>query len=158
MDATPQQPRYARQLREVAGLHADFMSRLAASLDLNATALDAMEWLMAEGPLTPSDLAARLHLTPGGVTNLVNRLEATGHAHREQAPGDGRSVRVVPTPASVATALERLGPLIGEMTERTGTYTAAEMATIERFLGDVSESYAAGIDGLTSPGSATPRP
>ncbi len=158
MDATPQQPRYAQQLREIAGLHADFTSRLAASLDLNSTALDAMEWLMAEGPLTPSDLAARLHLTPGGVTNLVNRLEATGHARREQAPGDGRSVRVVPTPASVATTLERLGPLIGEMTQRTGGYTIAEMATIERFLGDVTESYAAGIHGLTGPPSASPLP
>lgn len=158
MDATPQQPRYARQIREIVGLHTDFTDRLAASLDLNATALDAMEWLMSEGPLTPSDLAARLHLTPGGVTNLVNRLEATGHAHREQAPGDGRSVRVVPTPASVATALARLRPMIGEMTARTGTYSAAEMATIERFLEDVSDSYAAGIHGLTDPGSASPRP
>lgn len=144
-------PRYAQQIREIALLDEQFRERLAASLALNSTALDAMEWLMREGPLTPGELATRLRLTPGGVTNLVNRLEATGHAHRETSAGDGRSVRVVPTPASVTTAVARLQPLIGDMVQRTDGYSADELATIERFLGDIAESYSAGIDGLLPP-------
>lgn len=144
----PAAPRYSEQVREIALLDHHFRSALAESLALNLTTLDAMDWLMREGPLTAGDLAARLHLTPGAVTGVLNRLEATGHARREHDPADGRSLRVVPTPASIDTATERLMPLILQLGARTSRYSAEEMAVIERFLDDVAESYRAGIDSL----------
>ena len=152
MPATP--PRYAELVREIALLDQRFRTALAESLALNPTALTAMEWLMREGPLTPGELATRLGLTPGAVTGLLNRLEATGHAHRHHDTADGRSLRIVPAAASIATATERLMPLIMQLGARTGRYSADEMALIERFLDDVAESYRAGIDSLEPPPSA----
>ena len=145
-------PRYSALVREISLLDERFRGALAHSLALNPTALDAMDWLMREGPLTPGELAGRLGVTPGAVTGVLNRLESTGHAHRESDPADGRSVRVVPTPASIETATARLMPLIMQLTQRTADYSAEEMAVIERFLDDVADAYRAGIESLGQAG------
>lgn len=145
----PAAPRYSQQVREIALLDHRFRAALAESLDLNLTTLDAMDWLMREGPLTAGDLAARLGLTRGAVTGVLDRLESTGHARREHDTADGRSLRVVPTAASIDTATERLMPLIMQLGARTSRYSPDEMDVIERFLDDVAESYRAGIDSLT---------
>ena len=141
-------PRYSEQVREISLLDQQFRAALARSLALNTTALDAMERLMREGPLTPSDLAARLGVTPGAITGVLNRLEATGHAHRENDPADGRSLRIVPAAASIDTATQRLMPLILALGSRMRNYSTDEMALIERFLDDVADSYRAGLDSL----------
>lgn len=147
----PLPPRYSEQLRDVVALDQRFRTALARALDLNPSALDAMEWLMREGPLTAGDLAARVGLTPGGVTGILKRLESTGHAHREADPLDARSLRVVPNPASVEGATALLMPLITHIGQRTASYTPDEMATIERFLDDVAAAYRHGIDALEEP-------
>ena len=141
-------PRYSELVRDIAELDHRFRGVLARSLDLDPTALDAMDRLMREGPLTPSALAGQLGLTAGAVTGVLNRLEATGHAHREGDPRDRRSLRIVPTPASIETARERLTPLILDMTTRASRFSPAEMALIERFLGDVADSYRVGIESV----------
>lgn len=141
-------PRYADQLRAISALDERFRALLARSLDLNFSALEAMEHLMREGPLTPSELAERLGLTPGAVTGVIKRLESTGHAHREASDGDGRSVRIAPEPESIRTATQRLMPLIIDMSSRTARYEAHEMEIIHRFLDDVTAAYRAGIEGM----------
>lgn len=45
----------------------------------------------------PSQLARTLMLSPAGMTNRVDRLEASGHVRREADPGDRRSSYVVLT-------------------------------------------------------------
>jgi DNA-binding MarR family transcriptional regulator len=151
MSERPPVPRYADQLRRISALGQRFHGKLAAALRLNATSLDAMEWLEREGPLTPTELAARLGVTPAAVTGVIDRLEATGHARRERRGVDRRSVHIVPNPASLADAARELGPLIGELRARLGDYTPEEMAVIERFLDDVAASYQAGIDAVATP-------
>ena len=148
MEMPDAQPRYAEQLRRIAALDEQFRDLLARSLDLNSTSLGAMEWLMREGPLTPSELAARLELTPGAVTAVIGRLVATGHAQREAAEGDRRSVRIAPNPASIETATERLLPLIADMSGRMTGYSDEEMAVVHRFLDDVADSYRRGVESL----------
>lgn len=144
-------PRYADQLRRISALGQRFHGKLAAALRLNATSLDAMEWLDREGPLTPSELAARLGITPAAVTGVIDRLEAAGHARRERRGADRRSVQVVPEPASLAEAALELRPLVDELRRRVDAYTPEEMAVIERFLDDVADSYQAGIDAVATP-------
>ena len=43
------------------------------------------------------ELAARLRITPGAVTQLVTQLETAGLLRREPHPSDGRGVTVRPT-------------------------------------------------------------
>lgn len=148
---TPGPPRYTQQLRQISRLTQLFHARMAASVELNGTALDALEQLMNEGPLTPSELAARLQVTPAAVTGVIDRLAATGHAHRERDDVDRRSVRIVPNPESIRAAAERIQPLVAELATRLADYSPAEMAVIERFLDDVAEAYQAGIDSIPNP-------
>jgi DNA-binding MarR family transcriptional regulator len=111
---------------------------------------------MREGPLTPSELASRLQLTPGAVTGVIKRLESTGHAHREASEGDGRSVRIAPEAASVQLATERLLPLIIDMNRRTSRFSDTEMDVIHRFLDGVAEAYRAGIAAMDDDAAPPP--
>lgn len=69
--------------------------------------------LLATGPTAPSDLAARLMLTRGAISKLVERLSAKALVGRARAGGDGRRMlvtltgvgrRLVPTLATIADA------------------------------------------------------
>ena len=76
--------------------------RLEAALvavGLSVSKFDAMEQLiMADQPLTLSDLAIRLHCVRSNITQLVDRLEAEGLVKRGSCPTDRRSVRAKLTP------------------------------------------------------------
>jgi len=52
----------------------------------------------AEGPWTPTGLAARLEMPLSTVIFRVRRLERRGHAERVQNPDDGRSFLIRLTP------------------------------------------------------------
>jgi DNA-binding MarR family transcriptional regulator len=52
--------------------------------------------------LTPGELARSLMLSPGGMTNRIDRLESSGWVRREPDPDDRRSLRVVLTPEGLA--------------------------------------------------------
>ncbi len=47
--------------------------------------------------MTPTDLVTTLMLSPAGMTNRLDRLEASGHISRRADPGDRRSSLVVMT-------------------------------------------------------------
>ena len=47
--------------------------------------------------MTPTDLSSTLMLSPAGMTNRLDRLEASGHISRRADPGDRRSSLVVMT-------------------------------------------------------------
>lgn len=69
--------------------------------------LSTLRLIGAPHELKPSDLKARLLLTSGGVSNVLNRLEKCGYVVRERDGQDGRSfwVRLTPEGVEVATAI-----------------------------------------------------
>jgi DNA-binding MarR family transcriptional regulator len=95
----------------------------------------------AEGRLTMTELAAQTLLTSGGITRLVDRLEAAGYAQRQSCPTDRRSVHVALTDLGAAKledavrahldGLERhlMDPL--DETDRTALATA-----LRKLVGD----------------------
>lgn len=146
-------PTHLDGLRRVGVLSQRIHSALAAAVELNGTSLDAMEWLQREGPLTARELAARLHITPGAVTGVIDRLVATGHASRAPHAEDGRSIQVVPNPDSFHSVARLLGPMLDELRRRSADYTAEDYRVIERFLTDVEAAYRVGVESLTAPAS-----
>jgi DNA-binding MarR family transcriptional regulator len=46
------------------------------------------------GPITPTELAARIGLRPTTLSSALRRLERRGHVKRERNPNDGRSYLV----------------------------------------------------------------
>jgi DNA-binding MarR family transcriptional regulator len=68
--------------------------RRQAPRRLSTTAVSTLDTLEAEGPLRISALAEREALSQPGMTTLVNKLEAAGHAERLPDPADGRAALV----------------------------------------------------------------
>ena len=92
-----------------------FDARAAAQLGLHVTDLRCVNAL-EDGPLTAGEIGARLALTSGSVTALIDRLVRAGFAERIADPGDRRRAAVALTPKFRAEAdriYTRLGRAIG---------------------------------------------
>ena len=79
------------------------VSHALAPLDLALWAFDVLATLRRQGPpyrLTPTELSRETLLTPGAMTNRVDRLESAGLVRREAEPTDRRGVRVFLTEQS----------------------------------------------------------
>lgn len=74
---------------------------------LSTTAISTLDTLEAEGPLRVSELAQREALTQPGMTTLINKLAAAGHAERLPDPADGRAALVRITPSGSRLLRER---------------------------------------------------
>lgn len=133
-------------LREIVRLSAEFERHLGRVLAVNPTDLAAMEHLIESGPLTPSELARRLHLSTAAATLVVDRLEASGHAARRPFEGDRRKVVVVPNPASTQRAGDELLPVVRGVAQLLTGLSPEESAAVERFLDDVARVYRDALD------------
>jgi DNA-binding MarR family transcriptional regulator len=128
-------------LREIVTLSRAFEQRLGTVLAVNPTDLAAMEFLIEEGPLTPSDLAGRLGVSTAASTLAVDRLVALGHVERHRHPQDRRKIVVVPARASVDRAIAELLPVIAGVHSLVEQLPPEQSAVIEGFLDRVIALY-----------------
>jgi MarR family transcriptional regulator, organic hydroperoxide resistance regulator len=85
----------------------------------------------AEGPLTPTELAARLDMPLSTVLFRVRRIERRKHAERVRHPGDGRSFLLRLTPGG-AKLLGRARPAFRDYAEAVETRLGPErVATLQ---------------------------
>jgi DNA-binding MarR family transcriptional regulator len=110
-------------------------ARFAFREQLHPTDVTAMAVLAASGtPMTAGELAARMQLSSGATTRLVDRLEAVGHLARVTDPGDRRRRLVSVTPTARTTAGAYFGQLGARVDEVLASFDDGERAVIERFL------------------------
>jgi DNA-binding MarR family transcriptional regulator len=128
-------------LREVMDLTDEFEKHVGAQLTVNPTDLEAMEQLITDGALTPTELSKRLHISTAAVTSVIDRLVAVGHVTRSPHPTDRRGLLVVPAPTSVAKAMSTLMPMIMGIDRALDGFSAAEQATITAYLERVVAVY-----------------
>jgi DNA-binding MarR family transcriptional regulator len=117
-----------------AAEHRVLLGRL---LGLSESDVLALQHLAREGRMTPSALGTRLHLTSGGTTALLQRLERGGHIERHPHPSDRRSVLVGLSPGVEDRAAALLAPYVEEIDRLIGALTPQDRATVERFLSGV---------------------
>ena len=132
-------------LREIRELSSAFEGHLGSELTVNPTDLTAMEHLIQDGPLTPTELARRLRVSTAAATTVIDRLTAVGHVTRTPNPADRRGVLVVPAPASVARAMGALMPMIMDIDGVLGHFSEAEQSVITDYLERVVAAYRAHI-------------
>jgi DNA-binding MarR family transcriptional regulator len=126
-------------------LAANVLFHLAAADTAGLTPVDyqASNLLELDGPLSNGQLAARLGLTSGATTRLVDRLEARGLARRTVDPDDRRRAVIAHTgelPADLVALLDAVRAPIGRAVDRLSpeqvdglrTYLAA---ATDAFLG-----------------------
>jgi DNA-binding MarR family transcriptional regulator len=92
-------PALALGVRQLIRSGEHLRNLLARQLRIGPTDLIAIEHLYTDGPLTPRELAARMDLTSGTVTALLDRLEQAGLLARSNNPKDRRSLLISTTAA-----------------------------------------------------------
>lgn len=107
---------------------------LARATGLTESDLDALEYLEADGPLTQRELGARLVLTSGAVTMLVDRLERVDLVQRRPHPTDRRAVLIELGPRSSEQAPPGLRDYHARLADLAGAVPAEDQAAISAFL------------------------
>ena len=130
-------------LREIREVGAAFESHLGEQLTVNPTDLEAMEHLIQDGPLTPTDLSRRLGVSTAATTTIIDRLTAVGHVERVPNPNDRRGILVVPAPASVERAMGAIMPMVMGIDKVLNDYSDEQKAVITDYLSRVVEVYRA---------------
>lgn len=84
-----------RNVIRLSDVITDAINARLRTRDLHLAAVQALAVLEgADGPLTPNEINANLHLTSGSVTSLLDRLEQRGLVTRGPHPTDRRKVLV----------------------------------------------------------------
>lgn len=131
----------AQRLKAIAKLGREIGKTIGETLGLNVTDMAALEQLLNEGPLTPSQLAERLKVSTAAATQVVDRLERAGHVSRQRTDGDRRKICVVPTDASMERAFEQLAPMINAIDGTIARLSQTERQVVETFLDQVLAVY-----------------
>lgn len=94
------------------------------------TQLAVLIHLNANGPLSPSDLATREHVTPPSMNRTVNGLEEAGFVTRTKSDDDARRVLVDLTPAARELLAETKRLRVEWFTQRLDALDPAERADL----------------------------
>jgi DNA-binding MarR family transcriptional regulator len=137
-------------LRELAANFDALNNAASPRVGLNRTDLRALDIISRQESLTAGQLAARLKLTTGAITGVLDRLERAGHAIRTHDQEDRRRVVVQPTEEAKGESYlvfldlsQRLDTLLGE-------YSEEERRVIDQFLERVSRAVAERADQLST--------
>lgn len=138
-------PLYRRQtlqLRQILELTAEADRVVQRRLQVGPSDLEAMNHLIVDGPLGPTEIGRRLHISSAAATVLVDRLQAAGHVIRQDDPEDRRRQQVVPTPESSARVWEAVSPLIDAIDAVLDGLSSDEQEVVVRYLDGVISAYA----------------
>jgi len=113
------------------------VERALAQLDLGLWAFDVLATLRRQGPpycLTPTELSRETLLTPGAMTNRIDRLETAGLVRREAEPSDRRGVRVLLTEKGRELVDRAVELRFDEARDAATRLPASERARLETLL------------------------
>lgn len=108
-----------------------------AQVDLSLWAFDVLATLRRQGQpycLTPTELSRETLLTPGAMTNRIDRLEEASLVRRETEPSDRRGVRVLLTETGRELVDRAIALRFEEARGAVGMLPAAERAKLESLL------------------------
>jgi DNA-binding MarR family transcriptional regulator len=110
-----------------------FHQAAAAKLGLGITDMKTVSTLLQEGPMTAGQLAQRLNLTTGAVSNVIDRLEQRNFAKRTTDAKDRRKV-IVAVNQKKLDAADNVYRSMGEAFEKLlETYSTKELEFLVQF-------------------------
>lgn len=115
--------------RAVGRLYTRFRSERQDG-ELGAAALAVLDQLRKRGPQSLKALSDHARVTPGSMSQTVNRLAEGGYAVRVPDPSDGRKVLFEPTAEGLRISEATLAPSISWLDTQIGQLSAEERATL----------------------------
>ncbi len=110
-----------------------FQQAAAAKYGLGITDMKTISVLMQEGPMTAGQIAKRLSLTTGAVTNVIDRLGRRDIVKREPDTKDRRKVIVAVNRPRIAT-MDNVYSSIGQAFEKMlEAYSTPELEFLTRY-------------------------
>ena len=117
--------------------------RMVTSLGLTAPQRLAVRFIGRNPGLTLGALAELLHLHPGTVTGIVDRLEAAGLATRTRSTEDTRRTHLRLTARGRTVDRRRRGTVEGAVRRVTAAVSTEQLATTASVLRQIARSLAA---------------
>lgn len=143
--------RALRQLEVVGGKVEAMISDVARRYGLSHAALNALAVIEgAGGPIPTGEVSARMHITSGTMTTVLDTLERNGYVRRLADPDDRRRVLVDVTPAA-QSVLDRMLPdvqqvantVMGVFDDKTLQALLGTLAAISSSVDNVPEELPA---------------
>jgi DNA-binding MarR family transcriptional regulator len=110
-----------------------FHQRAAARYGLGITDMKTIAILQQEGSMTAGQIASRLSLTTGAVTNVIDRLERRGLVRREPDARDRRKVIVVANEQQLAAVSDPYRSMGAAFDKLFRTYSTEELEFLARY-------------------------
>lgn len=123
---------------------------IAQHVGLSATEFECSSLIQDYGPFTAGELAKRCHITTGGMTGMIDRLERRGFVQRESDPNDRRRVlvRAIDNPEARQKVRTLYGPLQQAFNELVDSYSDEELAIIVDFMRKTNAMFHKTVDSL----------
>jgi DNA-binding MarR family transcriptional regulator len=124
----------AREVRGWQTAQEMFDSVVAELAGLNRTDWRCLDILGARGPMTAGQLAEAAHLTTGGVTGVLDHLEAAGLVRRVRDDDDRRRVFIETTDEMARRAAIVYGPFMRDSATSLSVFDADQLEVITDFV------------------------
>ncbi len=127
-------------------IETEIRGRLRGGFETTLPRFDVLAQLQAAGnALTMGEVSARLMVTTGNVTGLIDAMEQDGLVERRRNPADRRSTLIAATEAGRAL-FDRMAPTHREWIDSlTAGLTRGEMVLLFELLGKLKESVSQAI-------------
>jgi DNA-binding MarR family transcriptional regulator len=132
--SSPTEEKLSDLVREHTSAVLRHAAATAKRMGLEASELAALEHLQAAGAMNQKRLGARLSMSPGAITAMIDRLQRRGYVERIPNPEDRRSALVNITRAGIEESLRHLWPYIMDMKGVEEGFSEEERAVVARFL------------------------
>lgn len=129
---------------------------IAQHVGLSAAEFECASLIQDYGPFTAGELAKRCHITTGGMTGMIDRLERRGFVKREADPNDRRRVlvRAIENEEARCKVQSLYGPLQRAFNELIDSYNDEELAVIVSFMRKTNAMFHTAVESL--PDNASP--
>ena len=124
---------YFRFIRQHQRVYAEIGQTLR-QIGLSIPQFDVLSTLTEREGISQTDLAARLYVTKGNISGLIDRLVEARLVERRNAPGDRRSNAVFLTPEGRKAAAEGIRLQRTFVAETLGKLQPAELAALDAIL------------------------
>ena len=125
-------------LRLVSTAEQRHAKAIARRLNMNASDLEALSFIVDRGSPTTGDVGRKLGLT-SGANRLIDRLIKRGLVERVDDPRDRRKVTVRPVAARIAPVSELFRPIESALADLLARYSQKQIVTIAQFLEQAAE-------------------